>query len=321
MELLAGIDIGGTKTAIAIAESSGKILRKQRLDTQPDNPRAALREIATEVRSIAGAFPGELVSVGVGCCGPLDLERGLVLSPPNLPGWKHVELVADLSSLLGAQVVLENDANAAAMGEREAGAARGFDDVLYVTVSTGIGGGIIVNGRLIHGVGGGAGEIGHMTVWPEGPLCACGQRGCLEALSSGSGMVRRARELVAAGEPSQLVDFGAGLTARDIASAAYAGDDLAGRIWDEAVQYLAIGLANAIVVLAPAVVVVGGGLAMTGEKLLGPLREEIYRRISIVPAKQIEIRAAELGGESGLLGAVALARDNIDCVRARAVAQ
>ncbi len=311
MQLIAGIDIGGTKTAIAVADISGKILHKERLDTKPSDPGATVREIAAMLRHRVDSLSGNLASVGVGCCGPLDLDRGLVLSPPNLPGWKRVELVSELSGLLGVKVALENDANAAAMGEREAGAARGFDDVLYVTVSTGIGGGVIVNGKMIHGVGGGAGEIGHMTLVPDGPVCGCGQRGCLEVLSAGSGMVRRAKELLAGGQKSRLRDFGEGLAARDIAVAACAGDDLACTIWNDAVHYLAIGLANAIVTLAPALVVIGGGLAMTGEQLFAPLREKIYGRISILPARQIEIRAAELGGESALIGAVALARDNV----------
>lgn len=312
MELIAGIDIGGTKTAIAVAEISGKILHKRKIDTNASGePQAALRQIAEEVKDALAQFHGELVSVGVGCCGPLDLDRGLVLSPPNLPSWKRVELVSELSEILGAPTVLENDANAAAEGEREAGAARGFDDVLYVTVSTGIGGGVIVGGKLLHGAGSGAGEVGHMTVWPDGPMCGCGQRGCLEAVSSGSGMARRAKHFLEEGYSSRLRDFGDELTARDIAGCVSSGDELATRVWNEALRYLALGLANAIVVLAPAVVVIGGGIAITGDLLFGPLREEIYNRVSILPVKQIEIRAAELGGESGLYGAVALARDNV----------
>src|SRR5437763_7503791 len=166
-----------------------------------------------------------LAAVGVGCGGPLDRRRGLILSPPNLPGWDEFPVVALLEERLGVPVLLDNDANAAALGEHRYGAGRGLRHLVYITISTGIGGGVIVRGELVHGVHDGAGEVGHMTVLPEGPACGCGARGCLEALCSGTSIARRARERLAAGSLSSL---GEGeITAQAVAEAARRGDALA----------------------------------------------------------------------------------------------
>ncbi|HWS87939.1 MAG TPA: ROK family protein, partial [Pyrinomonadaceae bacterium] len=243
---------------------------------------------------------------------PLSRDRGLILSPPNLPGWDEFPVAALVRERLGVPVLLDNDANAAALGEREYGAGRGADNLVYVTISTGIGGGIIVNGRLVHGVGDAAGEVGHMVVEPGGPPCGCGARGCLEALCSGTSIARRAAErLAGGGRTSMLLEGGGGLegiTARAVAEAARAGDAVAGEVWDETVAYLALGLGNVVAALAPEAVILGGGVSTAGDQLLVPLRERIRRSVKIAPVEEVRIVQAELGGDSGAYGALLLGR-------------
>lgn len=304
-----GIDIGGTKVAFAVADAGGHILAEDRIATRPQRgPAAVIAEIGDHA---AGLIAGrDVVACGIGCVGPLDPARGVVYGPPpNLPGWDNVPLVAPLRERLGLPVVLDNDCNVAALGEWRFGAGRGLDDLVYVTIGTGIGGGVIVGGRLLRGVGNGAGEIGHLTILPDGPRCNCGNRGCLEALASGPAIARRARAALARGEPSSL-DAGAGLTAEQVIAAARAGDALARVLWDETVEYLAVGLANVICVLAPPRIILGGGVSEAGDFLLVPLRAALARRVFQVPVEQVEIVPAALGPHAGVLGAVALAQES-----------
>lgn len=238
---------------------------------------------------------------------PARPQRGLILSPPNLPGWDKFPVVKLVEERLGVPVLLDNDANAAALGEHRYGAGRGYQHLVYITQSTGIGGGLIVRGELVHGVYDGAGEVGHMTVLPDGPECGCGGRGCLEALCSGMGIARRARERLAAGEASSLSTLSPDeITARAVAEAARAGDAVASQVWDEMIQYLAVGVGNLFNVLAPEAVVIGGGVSETGEQLFGPLRERVRERMRMLPPESINILQASLGGDSALHGALIL---------------
>jgi glucokinase len=225
-----------------------------------------------------------------------------------LPGWFRVPLIDHLQEALALPVVLENDANAAALGEFRYGAGKGARSIVYLTVSTGIGGGIILEGKIWHGLKDAAGEIGHMTVCPDGPLCGCGNRGCLEAMASGTSIARRAREAVAAGRQTGLSEIPA-LTSADVVRLAQAGDVVAREVWDSAVTYLGIGVAAVITILAPERVVIGGGVTRAGDFLFDSLREHLRRRVKLVPVESVAILPAALGPDVGILGAAAVALD------------
>jgi glucokinase len=256
-----------------------------------------------------GGSADAIQRIGIGCAGPVDRQAGLILNPPNLPGWVRVPLVERIEKALGRPAVLENDANAAALGEFRYGAGKGASSLVYLTVSTGIGGGIILDGKIWHGVKDGAGEVGHMTLLPDGPLCGCGNRGCLEALASGPAIARRAREALATGRPSRLREAG-DFTAADVVRLAQEGDALAAEVWDEAVRYLGLGVAAIVTILAPQRVVIGGGVAKAGDFLFEPLRREVRRRVKLVPVESVPILPAALGPDVGILGAAAVALES-----------
>jgi glucokinase len=306
------IDIGGTKLAAGIVDTEGRILARGEAPTlAAEGFEPVLGRIARLGRDLLSRPEVGDVSVhriGVGCAGPVDLKAGIVFNPPNLPGWTRVPLTDRLQRELNLPVVLENDANAAALGEFRYGAGRGARSIVYMTVSTGIGGGIILDGRIWHGLKDAAGEVGHMTVCPDGPLCGCGNRGCLEAMSSGTSIARRAREVVATGRQTGLGDIPT-LTSADVVRLAQAGDVAAREVWDSAVGFLGIGVAAVITILAPERVVIGGGVTKAGEFLFQPLREEAHRRVKLVPVESVPIVPAALGPDVGILGAAAVALD------------
>jgi glucokinase len=246
-------------------------------------------------------------AIGIGCGGPLDRQRGLILSPPNLPGWDKFPVVELLQNHFRVPVLLDNDANVAAIGEHQHGAGRGIHDLVYLTISTGIGGGVIVADRVLYGVCDGAGEIGHITILPEGPVCGCGARGCLESLCSGTSIARRAREKISSSGQETILRASE-ISAKTVAEAAGNGDGLAGEVWDETIYYLAIGIANVLNTLAPEAVILGGGVSLAGEQLFQPLREQVRNRVKILPADKIRILQAQLGGDSGIHGALILAQ-------------
>lgn len=309
---LAGIDIGGTKVAIALANTEGETLAKRRLPTQNENgPFAVLESVAQTLTEVLRENEASLVAIGIGSPAPLDVQKGLILSPSNLLDWDRFPIVQILREKFGVPVLLENDANAAALGEHSFGAGRGYNNVFYVTVSTGIGGGIVINGEIYHGVSTGAGEIGHTIVQPDGVRCNCGSIGCLETISSGTHIVRRVNERLLNGEPSiipELKSEGTEMSAGVVVEAVRRGDQLAIEIWNETCRCLAIGIANAITLLAPEVVIVGGGVASAGDLLLGPLKRLVPEYVSMIPKDKINIVPAALGTESGLYGAIELAR-------------
>jgi glucokinase len=310
-EAVAGVDIGGTKIAVALESSAGERLNARQFPTRAElGPEAILANVASVLREMCAETGAKLTAVGLGCPGSVDSERGTVLLPINLPGWHEFPVVLTVEELLGVPAAIENDAKLAALGEYAHGAGRGFTDIVYLTISTGIGGGIIVNGKLLQRLG--AGEVGHMTVLPDGPPCGCGSRGCLDALCSGTAVARRARELLAQGETSLitgLVSRPEEVTAQTVSEAVRRGDELARRVWDEMIHYLSIGIANVVTILAPEAVITGGGVvAATGELLLSPLRPLVEQRATMVPPGRVRILQAALGGESGIHGALVLAR-------------
>ncbi len=313
--LFIGIDLGGTKISTALVDPSGRIVARDYRETLAAKGQKVVVErmvdAARRVMDEAGVVPSQVIGVGVGSPGPIDSRTGVVTAPPNLPGWRDVPLKQLIEEKLGLPTFLENDANAAALGEYRFGAGQGVQNMIYVTVSTGIGGGLILNGQLYGGATGAAGEIGHMTVLPWGPYCGCGNRGCLEALASGTAIAREGRELVRRGVPTLIAELAEGnperVTAKLVAEAAHRGDIEAQEILREAMAYLGVGMANLVNLFNPELIVIGGGLTKLGEELFGPVRRAIERRAFPAAARVVHVVPAQLGDDVGVLGAAAVA--------------
>jgi glucokinase len=251
-------------------------------------------------------YRNQVAAVGVGCGGPMVYPDGIV-SPLFIPAWRAFPLRSRLAEAFGLPVTLDNDANAFALGEALFGAGRGARYLLGIVVSTGVGGGIVADGRVFHGATGNAGHIGHAIVAAEGPRCSCGAGGCLTAYASGTGLVARAREAITGGESTALAGLpDDGLTGQAIAEAATGGDAFAGELMREAGIALARGIADAANILDLERVILGGGLTQSGETLLAPLREEFRERARMPFTRDLDIRVASAGREAGVIGAAAL---------------
>ncbi len=303
-----GIDIGGTKLAAGVITRDGRGLSDVRQpaphDTDAEGLLAAVVELAWRARADAGVSVNAL---GIGCGGPLRYAEGIV-SPLHIPAWRGFPLRERLAAVLGLPAVLDNDAKAFALGEARFGAGRGSRCLLGMIVSTGVGGGIVLDGRLLHGASGNAGHIGHVTVAADGPLCPCGARGCVTAYASGTGLAAQACAALATGESSALAALPASqITGRAVVEAAMAGDALAHRLLDDAARALAVGIAAAANLLDLDRVVIGGGIAQTGEPLLNPLRRALQAHTRLAFLRGLEVRPAALGPAAGVIGAAALA--------------
>lgn len=307
------VDLGGTKLLVGLVDSSGRVLAHERTATPQEGPESvarAIRELARSVRAAAGAAGETIAGVGVAAAGPTDNKRGVLYDPPNIKGWgRETPFGPLLARELGETVCVENDANAAALGEAWVGAGRGVRDLVYITVSTGIGGGLILDGRLYRGANGTAGEIGHIIIEPNGPPCHCGNRGCLEVLASGTAIARQAREAVARGDPTSLRRFAGRpqeITAVAVAEAARGGDRLAADLYDQAGTRVGLVLSNLLALLNPEMIIVGGGVSKTGDLLFRPLRAAIAQRVYPAPALGAAVIPADLGDDVGIIGAAAL---------------
>jgi glucokinase len=309
-EYVAGVDLGATKILSVVLDAQHRVVGEDTRLTQAASggPEAVIERMVASVKTAAAGR--KLRGAGISAAGPADLVRGIVTTPPNLPGWHDVPLARLVSEALGLPAVLENDANAAAVAEHRLGAGRGARHIVLITVGTGIGGGLILDGRLYRGASGGAGEIGHMQLEPEGRVCGCGRRGCLEALASGRALAADAAAIVAA-EPDGLVariakDERVSPDARVLALAAQRGDASAADAIDRAGRYLGAGLANLIDVFNPELIVIGGSLRKLGERYLGPAREVAKRDAFAQHFADVRIVEAELGDEAPAIGAALL---------------
>ena len=313
--IVLGIDVGGTKIAGAAADLQGRILCRHTVRTAvqsgPEGIVAQIVALAGTLVLACGRKLDDVATIGLGAPGLTGAAEGIVFQAPNLPNWRDVPLKAMVESQLGRPVHLENDARAAAIAEHTWGAGQGVDDMVYVTVSTGVGGGLILNGHLYRGAAGTAGEIGHVAIEANGPPCCCGGRGCLEVLASGTAIARQAVVEIRAGARTIVSDIAGGdlgaVTARTVQEAASRGDELAVRLLTRAGEYLGIGLAGLTNVLAPRLVVVGGGVAAAGELILGPARQTLRERACAHPASVVEVVKTRLGRDTALLGTIALA--------------
>ena len=311
-----GIDIGGTKLATVVADTAGNILNKVRKPTLAEKgPEYALQLLFDMVHGtieLAGLEHEAISAIGVSCGGPLDTKTGIVYSPPNLPGWDALPLKAQLESEFQIPVTIENDANASALAEYRFGGGRGYNAVLYMTMSTGIGGGIILDGQVYHGANDSAGEVGHQILLPDGPPCGCGKRGCLEALCSGPAIARRAQAAVQNEKASAtaLLDLAGGrienVRSEHVLAAAPRDDGLALRLVEETAYYMGWGIANLVNILNPDIVLLGTIAIAAGDLLLNPIRKTVSEFAMRRPAEAVKIAPAELGEALGDLAAVAL---------------
>jgi len=299
------IDIGGTKLAAGVIDASGQVLASERLTTVRMNTADELFETLGQLsRRVLRATAARPQSIGVGCSGPMQYPAGIV-SPLNIPVWRGFPLRERLSSTFGLACVVDGDAKALALGERWRGAGRGSNNMLGMVVSTGVGGGIILDGRLLHGNLGNAGHVGHIVVWPNGPLCGCGTRGCVEGIASGSGLARRLDEALKLGTRSCLTP---GSTAADIADAARQGDLLAVELFRTAGEAVGRGIASAAALLDLELVAIGGSIALRAWDLLGPpLERELRNTARLDFTRSVRVVQAELGDDAGLFGAAQLA--------------
>lgn len=309
------VDIGGTKIAAALVTREGVIEHRNRTATlAAEGPAAVLTRLwalVDGVLSEAGLNTTQIAGISLAVAGPIDMREGMITTAPNLPGWDAIPLRAMVADRYKVQSFLINDAKAAALGEQEFGAGKGLSDLICVTLGTGIGGGIIIGGRLYLGRSGAAGEIGHMTIDLHGPRCSCGNIGCWETFASGTAMEAEAARRIRAGERSSLrlaSDAGSGeVTAENIADAARRGDSLASSVISWSAGHIGTGLVNLANIFNPEVIVLGGGLSKIGDPLILPAVSVVKERAFPIIARDVSIAVSSIGDDAAVLGAAAFA--------------
>ncbi|WP_111938202.1 ROK family protein [Clostridium paraputrificum] len=304
-----GVDLGGTKISTAISTIEGNILANVVLPTKAEEGEVAVlgRIIQSIDEVIVGSSTSidEVEAIGIGSPGPLDAKKGIIITTPNLP-FKDYNLVQPLKEKYNIPVYLDNDANAAAIGEYMFGAGKGKESIIYFTVSTGVGGGAVLDGKVYRGHTSNALEIGHTTVNPNGPRCNCGNLGCLEAMSSGTAIAKKGKEAVSTNVETSLKKYDT-VTSYEVFKEAEAGDEVAKDIIDNALTYLGIGVANAIATFDPEMIIIGGGVSKAGDIVFDTVKKVVNKRCFKSMAESCEIVPAGLGSDAGVVGAVALA--------------
>lgn len=305
-----GIDVGGTSIKAGLVSSSGEVLEKSAIATHAEN---GVNEVVERIvglikttKQAAAAQSVNASAVGIGVPGIIRRSQGLVISSPNLPGWHNVPFREMIESATNARIALDNDANSAALGEYFCGAGHGVRSMVMLTLGTGIGSGLILDGKLWRGADECGGELGHTILQPDGRRCGCGQSGCLEAYASADSTAKRMTELIEQGEPSSLkkvLDRGEAITAELIVRSADDGDALSQRVWEETCRYLAVACISIQHALNPECVVFAGGMSAAGERLRGPVASEIERLHSKEFGTPPEVRIARLGNDAGFIGA------------------
>lgn len=299
-----GIDLGGTNLKIALLDSKFKILDKQILSTQNFIKKQELIDAIINscllVIKKNKLSKKDLLGIGVGLPGPIDTEKGLVHFFPNIPGWKEVRLQALLAKKLGVCVFIDNDANVMALAEARVGAAKKAKNAVCLTLGTGVGGALILNGKLFRGSGFAAGEIGHMPINEEGPDCNCGGRACLETYVGNNKILALAKK-----------DFGADITLEKLSELAYAGDKKAISIWENVATKLGVAISSVVNLINPDMVVIGGGVANAGKIIFDQIRKTVDQRAMSVHSKTVKITKAILGNDAGMIGAGLLVKEEL----------
>lgn len=315
-ELILGVDLGGTNVRVAAVDLIGKILHRTGFPTEASRGREEVTEdILSTIGEVLGRFPKdefEVIGSGFGIPGAIMLDRGIVSQSPNLPGWEDYDIRSRLEDGLGMPIFIENDANAFTLGEGWLGAARGVRDFCCLTLGTGVGGGIVLNGDIWHGAEGKAGEIGHMVIQVDGPICQCGSNGCLETFASGSAIRRMAIEAVRGNERTDLVDRCGGqietITSKMVYESARDGDRLSRQIFQRMGGYLGVGLANLVNLLNVQLMVIGGQVSEAWNLFIDPTRGELERRALGSMGKGVKLEKARCGDDAGVLGAAYLVK-------------
>ncbi|GFP78525.1 ROK family protein [Clostridium fungisolvens] len=304
-----GIDLGGTKISTALSDFNGNVVSQSIIATDAHEGEAAvLGRIIKTVEDVIENGKVDVVQVkaiGIGSPGPLDAKTGIIITTPNLP-FKNFDLVSPIREKFQIPVYLDNDANVAAIGEFMFGAAKGTENMVYFTVSTGVGGGAVLNGKIYRGNTSNALEIGHATVAPDGPRCNCGNIGCLEATSSGTAIGKRAKEALESKVDTSLRKYKS-VTSAEVFAEAAAGDAISQDIINNALNYLGIGVANAISIFDPEMIIIGGGVSKAGKIVFDKVQEVVNKRCFKNMAEACKIVPAGLGTDAGVIGAVALA--------------
>ncbi len=302
-----GVDLGGTKIYTALVDLEGNIVKEKVVETLASEGQEAVSErILDTIANVIAGVDNELIkAIGVGSPGPLDAKKGIIFEPSNLP-FKNYEIVKTIKDRFNLPTYLDNDANVATLAEFMFGAGKGTENMVYITVSTGIGGGAVINGKLYRGNTANALEVGHMTVSKEGPRCGCGNVGCAESFASGTAIGKRAKEAVASKVATSLKKYN-DVTAKEVFIEAAEGDAEAKRILDNALYYLGITVGNVMTHLDPEKVVMGGGVINGGDIVIETVKKVVAERCLSVFAENCSIEKAKLRGQAGVLGAAALA--------------
>lgn len=307
-----GIDVGGTNVKIALVDDNGKIIYSNSVPTYAkmgyeytvNNIKQAIKDLMKETNTT----PSDIEGIGFDFPGQVDCKTGVVKLAPNIPGWVNVPIAQMIEDEFHIPTRIDNDVRCAALGELKFGAGRGCENFICITVGTGIGSGIVINGKVVRGATNAAGELGHIKLQMNGgPICGCGDTGCLEAFASGPAIVAMAQEYIKGGKSTKFREMaaveGGEITPYMVAKAAEEGDSVAKRIFEIVGEYIGIGLTSVINLLNPERVIIGGGVAESGELLLGPIRKTIKERAMVVAGNAVEIVPAQLGNSAGVIGA------------------
>lgn len=307
-----GIDVGGTNVKIALVDDNGEIIYSNSVPTYAkmgyeytvNNIKQAIKDLMKETNTT----PSDIEGIGFDFPGQVDCKTGVVKLAPNIPGWVNVPIAQMIEDEFHIPTRIDNDVRCAALGELKFGAGRGCENFICITVGTGIGSGIVINGKVVRGATNAAGELGHIKLQMNGgPICGCGDTGCLEAFASGPAIVAMAQEYIKGGKSTKFREMaaveGGEITPYMVAKAAEEGDPVAKRIFEIVGEYIGIGLTSVINLLNPERVIIGGGVAESGELLLGPIRKTIKERAMVVAGNAVEIVPAQLGNSAGVIGA------------------
>ncbi len=313
-KIIAGIDLGGTNVYMLLIDSNGKIYGEKHFPTLAEKgPDGVIENIILQLKDVvkkAGFNLKDIWRIGIGSPGPLDSKRGIISGAVNLPGWEYVKLKEKIEKLTGIKTGVDNDANCAIYGEKWLGAGKNFNNIIGLTLGTGIGGGIIIDGKLIRGTNYNAGEIGHMSINPDGIVCKCRAKGCFEQYASASAIANFAKQKIKEGKRTIITEIVKGdinkITSKTVYEALLNNDTLAMEIWDEFIKHLAAGIANMLNIFNPELIIIAGGVINAGDKLFIPLRRAVKKQTFEIIYNVAKILPAKLGERAGAIGAAGL---------------